>query len=224
MATQTYTEPDERMAELCDALLFGGVDGASTIARKLVEAGQTQRSLLLDVLTPAARHLGLMWDQDEASFLSVNVGTLRVETIIRETAHLFKKRSIHQAWSAIFANVPGDEHTIGLKMAAELQRSKGWDIEIFCRPTLEALLSSVDASSKQILGLSIGSASSMHHLYKLVRALRRSRPDLKILISGSLVAGSKQSIDLLGVDACASNYEQAEKMLNQLAKQTATAR
>ena len=56
----------------------------------------------------------------------------------------------------------------------------------------------------------------MHSLYRLVKALRISRPSLKVLVSGPLIAVDARPIQLLGVDAIAESFEQAETMLDQL--------
>ena len=56
----------------------------------------------------------------------------------------------------------------------------------------------------------------MHGLYSIVKALRVSRPNMKILVSGSLISVDTSPIELLGVDAIAGSFAQAETMMDEL--------
>ena len=204
-------------------LLTGGVHGATMLARDMVASGHTQRSRYLNVLSDAARQLGTMWDHDQTTFLGVHVAAIRIENIIRDTARRITNGGGANGRSAIFACVPGEEHTMGAKMAAELHRSKGWNIQLVIEPTQEELLSILLTSPIEILGLSIGSSTSMSKLYTLVRALMAIRPTLKILVSGSLVATDHRPFARLGVDAYAATLGKAERKLEQMAREIARA-
>lgn len=209
-------------AEIGQSLLHGGVSGAQQQVEGLIKEGLKQRSLYLDLLAPAAEALGEQWMVDQLDFLTVNVVTSRIQTIIRATASLFPVRQTKAARTAVFASVPGEAHTIGIQMAAELHRSKGWNVDLMCHRTHEELVAALAKSPSPIVALSIGSHGSMHPLYNLVKSLRANRPDLRILISGGEVRRGRDALKALGVDAIASTYQQAEKKLNQLASDIET--
>lgn len=209
--------PGTQTAEFSRRLLHGGVRSAHQQAEGLIKEGLKQRSLYLNLLAPAAEALGEQWMVDQLDFLTVNVATSRIQTIIRTTASLFPARQRQAARAAVFASVPGEAHTIGIQMAAELHRSKGWNVDLMCHRTHEELVAALTKSPSPIAALSIGSHGSMHPLYNLVKSLRANRPDLRILISGGEVRRGRDALKALGVDAIASTYQQAERKLNQLA-------
>lgn len=223
MSTRTQQLSDDELRTFCDALLTGGADGAAKMANIMLCNGRTQRSLYQNVLGSAARQLGDMWDKDEVSFVGVHTAMFRIETIIRETAKRYTRKSRPQDKRAIFATVPGDEHITGLKIATEVQRSKGWEIRQVLRPTHDELLSIVAGSDAEIIGLSIGSSSSMSKLYRLVRVLRVYHPNMKILICGSLVAEDHEPFLQLGVDACASSLGRSVELLEKMSEEISAA-
>lgn len=208
---------NEEIGLLCERLLFGGVAGGATAIRALMSDDLSSRDLMLNVLGPVSRRFDDLWQADRATFLDVRIATVRIEAFLRDIANPvlpIVKRNHRQA---IFANVPGDEHTLGVKIAAELQRAKGWDIELATNMSYTELVSQISISSANILGLSIGSSASVHRLNTLVRSLRGVRPDLKILVSGALIALDERSIRLLGADGFSHTYEGAETILNDFA-------
>jgi len=216
---KTYITEDDRNL-LCDRFLYGGAKGGASIVEKMLSEGMPPRDLCLKVLGPVALKLGDLWKEDCVEFLSVSVASMRIEAILDPKIHGEPRTTENTRKRAIFASLPGDGHTIGLKMAAYLQRLKGWHIQLILRANYSDLLSEIERSSIEILGLSIGSSSSMHELFTFVKSLRRHRPSLKILVSGSLVATAEHPLHLLGVDAYAATFEEAENMLDELAEQT----
>ena len=202
--------------------MFGGVAGGQVAIESLFPKNLTRRELCLDVLRPVANHLGELWLNDEAVFMSVRVATLRMEALLRRTAepvHPVMRKTRRQA---IFASVPGEDHTFGVQMAADLQRAKGWDIQAVINVGQADLLSQIVNSPAEILGLSIGSSSAMHGLYVTVAEVKKQRPDMKILVSGALVGIDPQPIRHLGVAGHAVDFEEAETLLNDLVSATST--
>lgn len=204
---------------LCQQFLFGGVWGGAIAVKNLMSNGLSFRDLCLNVVAPVSKRFDDLWREDRASFLDVSIATMRIENILRDLGHpekIFVKRTHRKA---IFASMPRDEHTIGIRMATYLQRSKGWDIQLLRNLSYTNLLLRIEHSSTEILGLSIGSSSEIHSLYNLVRTLRTARPRLKILVSGSLVVREERTFEFLGADGYAASFEEAETILDNFAEQ-----
>jgi methanogenic corrinoid protein MtbC1 len=211
------TFSDEDKDHLCHLLISGGPNTGVAIMNDMVSSGLSRRDLYLKVLSPIARHFDTLWHEDRATFLGVSIAATRMQTFLFENGYPISPVVIRTNRQAVFASLPGEAHTIGVKMAADLQRSKGWDIHLVTNAPHNELLYEIERSPAGILGLSIASRASMGRLYSLVKALRISRPSLKILVSGSLVTEAEHQVQLLGVDACATSFEQAELMLDDLA-------
>jgi MerR family transcriptional regulator, light-induced transcriptional regulator len=77
--------------------------------------------MLLQLLAPAARHLGQLWDQDRLSFSQVTLGLLRMQNMTHHYSSL-SRRAFHRAgpkFRAMVAAAPGSQHLLGLPMVSE---------------------------------------------------------------------------------------------------------
>ena len=52
----------------------------------LLERGHTMQELFLNLLAPAARTLGILWEEDECDFVEVTMGIWRLQEVMREIA------------------------------------------------------------------------------------------------------------------------------------------
>lgn len=78
----------------------------------------------VDVLAPAARRLGEMWDADLCDFTQVTIGLWRLQRLMYELSPAFQddaQRGV-QIHRAMLVPVPGSQHTLGLLRVAEFFR------------------------------------------------------------------------------------------------------
>lgn len=205
---------------LCTALLRGKAGAGPALLNCLAATVPDRRALYLEVLGPVLHRLGERWVEDKSSFSDVISASMQIDSVIEEIIRCRPSTATPDRKRAIFANVPGDSHTIGLKMAADLQRSKGWDIRLITQSTLTTLIPEIEGTSAQIVGLSAGSERSMPVLFDLLAMLRSRRPDIKVLVSGAFVAIDARQVRHLGVNACAASFEEAEVLLDKLGGST----
>ncbi|MEO9825056.1 MAG: cobalamin B12-binding domain-containing protein [Paracoccaceae bacterium] len=207
--------------EICDQLLLAMPGKSTTILDQLTDDGMTDRDLYLNLLAATARRMGELWDNDKASFLYIQCAMQRIETILRDQMPPEPTSAKDFRRNAIFATLPNEAHTIGLNMAASIQRSKGWNIELLRRLATRPLLNAIQESEATILGISIGSSKSVRDLYSVVDMVRARRPDIRILVSGSLVATDPKPFQELRVDAITSEFSDGERILEGFAASTA---
>jgi methanogenic corrinoid protein MtbC1 len=117
----------------------------------------------------------------------------------------------------VFASVPGETHTLGISMAAELFRRKGWEIELKLGLPHEDLVEALTASRTRVVGLSAGGGHALPALARLVVAVRAAMPGALILIGGKAVELESERVRLLGADAVTSDVTVATRKLKLLA-------
>lgn len=86
--------------------------------------GVPQGTIDLDVLAPATRRLGEVWDADLCDFTQVTIGLWRLQRPMYELSPAFQddaQRGV-QIHRAMLVPVPGSQHTLGLLMVAEFFR------------------------------------------------------------------------------------------------------
>lgn len=126
------------------------------------------------------------------------------------------RRTRHRA--AFFAAIPEDTHTLGIKMAADLARKDGWEIEFEIDATHEELVDRIAQGGYTLVGLSGGGDHAVANMARLVFALRISAPDTMIVVSGNIVDVSADSVRLMQVDGMGRDYDSAMAEIERLWK------
>lgn len=93
-----------------------------------------------------------------------------------------------KAAGAIFAAVPGEMHTLGVMMAADLFRRGGWDVSLLVGLTHDELLTRFTRDDRPVIGLSCAGDHCYPALRRLLAAIGNARPDAQILLSGMILA------------------------------------
>ncbi|WP_108838771.1 B12-binding domain-containing protein [Tateyamaria sp. Alg231-49] len=211
-----YVASDEELDDLCNALISKDENAAASIVTGLRASGIKAEDIYLKQLGAAARLLGERWEKDELSFVEVTVGTGRMFAIMRSMRALFEPRVIARDKAATFASVPGEDHTLGVHMAADLFRKEGWDIALKVGLDHDQLVAEIEKSPNGIVGLSISGEHSIDALSRLVVALHICCPNAIILVSGSNIEAVRPTLTLLGVDGIAATIEDAVQQLEKL--------
>lgn len=161
---------------------------AQFLVDDLLEAGISVEDLCQDHLAPAARRLGQLWDRDRIPFTDVALATARIQSILRRLPVSRTTLRNGRGLGAIFAAVPGEMHTLGVMMAADLFRRGGWDISLLVGLTHDELLARLTRDDRPVIGLSCSGEHSFGALRRLLAALGNARPDAQFLVSGQIIA------------------------------------
>lgn len=214
MASQAEVE------RLCDALLSDDPNAASRMVRRAREDGAPLATVYLGHLAEAARTLGRRWEEDRVSFLAMSAAAGRIFAIMRALRpDIANPRAASGSLErlALFATVPGEEHTLGITMAADLFRSRGWRIDLRTGLTHEELIESARGTPYRIVGISAGHPAMIPALARLVVALRITHPQAHLVLSGQIVAIEPEVNLLIGADDVAADSDAAMALLQKFA-------
>lgn len=207
---------------VCDALLSDDASAASDIIRSARRDGAPLETVYLGHLAEAARTLGRRWEDDRVSFLAMSVAAGRIFGIMRDMRRsIAGERSIETLErQAFFATVPDEEHTIGITMAADLFRSRGWRIDLRTGLTHDEIIDAARGTPYRIIGLSAGHPAMIPSLARLVVALRITHPESYIVLSGQIVTLAPDVNLLIGADDIAADTNSAIALLQKFAVAT----
>jgi methanogenic corrinoid protein MtbC1 len=208
---QAEAVPREVML-FCAALTGPDEDRALRLAREALEGEMSFDVLCEARLAPAARYLGHLWEEDALSFADVSLAANRLFGILRALAHRPVPRT--DAPFAVFAAVPGEEHVLGVTMAAERARGAGWEVALLLGLGHDALVARIAGLAPDAIGLSLSGPRGLLPLTRLVFALRVAVPASPIVVSGPGVAQIGEPI--VGVDAIATDFDGAMAALDKL--------
>jgi MerR family transcriptional regulator, light-induced transcriptional regulator len=202
---------DAEIDRLCGDLLSDDPSAAANFIEKAQMRGYDFDMLCNRYLSVAAQRLGLWWEQDRVSFYNVTIAAGRIYAILRM---LRMKRAYHlpdMRRAAVFASVPGENHTLGITMATDMARERGWDIELFVGLSHEELLETLVSRQPSIIALSAGGKRVLPALGRLIVALHISAPAAQILVCGQFAGSGLVPVGVAGADAIALDFEGALK-------------
>ena len=152
---------------LADALVSRDPDEARRIVFHARAQGAGHESLCRDHIATAARRLGVMWEDDDVTFSDMAIAAGRILSILRELREMAPPFEPRGGRCALIATVPGELHSIGATMAADMLRNKGWDVDLRMGQSETDLARTLRGGGYPIVGLS---ASTPERIRALARA------------------------------------------------------
>jgi methanogenic corrinoid protein MtbC1 len=210
---------DAAIDELCDALLSDDEMAAADLVRKARRDGMSADMICLGYVAGAARRLGERWDEDRASFVEVTMAAGRMYALLRGLRQVFPPSLARDGAQPriCFASTPGETHTLGVTMAADLFRRRGWEIDLFNGCSHDELLSAIGENTYSIFGISAGSERVLAPLIRLKVALRVSHPRAWIMVCGKITEvvpdlAARVDADLVATDV-ASAIDEMQRLI-----------
>ena len=202
------------------AMILGADHSWDGTIRSLLNRAVSVESIYLDLLTPAARELGRMWEDDTASFSEVTVGVGRLQQIMRTLSPSFGAEVDHPADGRriLLVPAPGEQHTFGITIVAEFFRRDGWEV---VGGTGEHTLDPVAAVRQEwfdVIGISVGVEARLDWLKSAIATIRNSSRNkgIGVMVGGPIFVAHPERADEVGADALAPDGREAPHMAEQL--------
>lgn len=192
---------------LCADLLAANNAGIDRRIAQALASGATHEQVSLHYIAVAARRLGVMWQEDDISFHDVTLAAGRLLLILRDLRAMLEPRPLRRGRVALFASVPDETHVLGITMAADLFRDKGWDIDLRVGVSIDGLISAARSGAYPIIGLSAGSIDRLKGLAQFIVELRLAAPQVLVLVAGNLAHLDPHLALRVGADAAAWSME-----------------
>ena len=198
------------------AALALDVDAGALLERleAMLERGSSVNELLIDVLAPAARHLGKLWEDDACDFVEVTMGLWRLQEVVRDFSSRVAPGTCTgglRGLRGLFASAPHEQHNFGTVIVEDVFRRSGWSTDILLNPDRSELLDAIASDHYDLLGLTVSCEIHSARLAPLVAALRSvsRNPRLCIMLGGHLAATDPHLISRVGADCTAPDAQRA---------------
>jgi len=198
-------------------------DAAFTHVDKLLSAGASVESILLELLAPTARHLGALWESDVADFVTVTLGVSRLQRIMRRLGESsFNEPSHSEGYESVLLTIiPGEQHSFGMSMVAEFFRRAGWNLCTGPFVSHQELTSLVQTHWFDVVGFSVSSDRKLEELKQDICTIRRDSRNrhVGIMLGGPMMIAqpglvAAMGADMMSVDA-ATAPQQARGLIHQ---------
>lgn len=182
--------------------------------------GVTVETVFLDILAPAARHLGEMWENDTCDFVDVTMALWRLQEIVHELGARMPGAAERRGGErrALFAPMPGEQHGFGSLMVEEFFRRAGWVTASEPGASEAELLGLVGKRWFELVGLTVACSDHIGDLPRVITALRtHSRnPHLGVMVGGRVFVEQPDLAADCGADGTAADGRQAVQVAEAL--------
>jgi methanogenic corrinoid protein MtbC1 len=212
--TRNAQGPDRSdVKELVRLLMAHDVTVSSAYVETVRQRGATLERVCLDLLAPAARELGLLWERDECDFMQVTVGLCRLHQLLRELSPEFgsDEASGEGSRRVLLAPCPGDQHTFGISLVAQFLRRADWEVWHEFPATDADILDVVRRHWFAVVGLSVGSEARVDRLASTIASIRRESRNraIGVLVGGPVLLERPELAEEIGADATAADGPEA---------------
>ena len=204
----------EHVLEFAGLVLTQDASSASRYIEAMVDQGYLLETLYLELLAPAARHLGELWEQDLCDFVDVTMALGRVQHVIREFSPVFRDNADapkERTRRILLTPAPGEQHSMGLMMVKEFFLRGGW--EVVGGPGVPAEEVAVQLASEwfDCVGISVGGDCRLDGLAAWINSIRAAAKNraITIMLGGPHFVARPELAALFGADATAADARTA---------------
>lgn len=206
----------EDVVSFTDDLLRG--DEPALLARlaHLARLGFAPQTLCMELLAPAARRLGKLWDDDRCDFTAVTIGTGQLQRLLRSLAagqwpgEKLPGAGLH----LLLSQPPHEQHSLGLLMVAQFFEAAGWAVSGGVGEHLRPAAEVVRDTHVDVVGFSVGSEVMLPWLREQIAAVRLAsrNPDVLVMVGGPVLHLHPEWLPQLGADLCPQQVHDAPVM------------
>jgi methanogenic corrinoid protein MtbC1 len=192
---------------LARIVMTSDIDAAAAYVLALKARGLDMETLFLELLEPAARRLGEMWERDECSFVDVTIGVARLQNLLAIFNSTNTIPALNEKRSVLLVSTPGEQHSFGVAMLDKFLRAGGWTVHVE-RPKTPADVGAAVASGWfAVAGLSLSSETHLDVMEETIATIRRRSRNraIGVMVGGSLFNEREGLAAGVGADATAAN-------------------
>jgi len=205
--------------EFAQSVLSGGTAAGLQRIEELRVRGMRLDAIYLHLLGPAARHLGVLWEEDRCDFTQVTIGLGGLHRILRELSPQFRSgiewtdedvhsggiSSVNSGRRLLLVPASGEQHSLGLLMVADFFARAGWDVWGGETPAGGELFRLVRDQWFDVVGLAVGCERRLELLAADIRSLRATSRNraVRVMVGGPVLVTHPEYAAVVGADGMA---------------------
>lgn len=215
MAPETAATGAE--ARFLDALLHGDRRAAALIVDATLEANGGLRALYLDLIQPALREVGRLWQENEITVADEHLATAIVQSVM---GRAFEREYVwrgEKALHLVAACADDERHQIGLRMVCDLLELQEWETTYLgASVPIASLVEFVGRHAPHAVAISASVAPSITRVRSAIAAIRAAplRRQPVIVVGGRAFLGDPTLAARIGADGTAADAWDAVALLH----------
>lgn len=178
---------------------------AAAILDQAVGQGLSAERIYCDILGAAQAELGQMRHAAQISAADEHLATSIIdEQCVRLRDRLLPLRQHKKR--VVVSTFPGDQHSIGAKIVANLFIHDGWQVDFLAQGLpADDLINFIKARNTDLLAFSLTVSAVCGDAMNVIKKIRFACPDLPVMVGGTLVRESANAFEQLGVQVCSES-------------------
>lgn len=192
---------------LAHILLGDDLEAAVAYVLVLRDRGLSMETLLVELLEPAARHLGELWDNDECDFIDVTLGVARLQKLLATFNGSYLLPELGSRRHVLMAMTPGDQHYFGAAMVERFLQAAGWTVETAFEHNAGQIAGMARAQWFAVAGLTGGSERSLPAMAETIKQIREQSRNqmIGIMVGGPMFTANPALALEVGADDTAAD-------------------
>jgi methanogenic corrinoid protein MtbC1 len=203
--------------DFTNACIQGDSLRVNKIVDDLIARGFAQERIFLELITPTARHLGHLWDNDLCSFTDLTCGLAIMHQVIYRFGYEFRDgpHDKGEQSNVLVCCAPGSLHLLGATIVGDLFRRTGASVVVEISSSEEELVRAVANEWFDVIGISVAIESQLLQLKSLVQAMKRNsgNPHVKVILGGPIFLLVDVTADLFGADVISNNPQEVLSLI-----------
>ena len=173
-----------------DFCITQDLKASQAFVEHFLDSGLNAEDIYLELIAPAARYFGSLWDDDQINFTQANIGFVRLHVIANAIKFSQKEGLFFKGKTkrVMIASVPGSLHLLGATSVSEFFRMAEWQVVVKLSNSANELSQTVSNSWFDVIGLSISIDEQLTNLPDLISELKRVsvNPRIAVLLGGAI--------------------------------------
>lgn len=211
----------QEVEEFAPLVMQVEADALLAHVESILARGVSLDTMLVDLLAPTARRLGEYWEDERCDFVDVTMGLWRLQEVVHEiSARLPVKAPPAGDRRALFAAMPGDQHSFGTVVIDDIFQRDGWLTDRMSGAETSDLLERVEDDWFDIIGLTVSCDCHIATLPSIIAALRNvsRNPRVCIMVGGRIFSADPDLAIYVGADGTARDAKSALQVADQLVR------
>jgi methanogenic corrinoid protein MtbC1 len=200
-----------------DALRRGDRHAAYRALDEALDDGRELGQVYLEVVQPAMREIGRLWQEDELTVAEEHLATAITESAMsRMFERVFVWRDVRTP-KLLAACAEEERHQMGLRMLCDLLELAGWETTYLgASVPIESLVDLVRKHKPDAVAISATIAPHVPRVREAIRAIRSADLERQpvIAVGGRVFLGDPSLAERIGADLTAADAEQAVHVLD----------
>lgn len=217
-ATEGDAPSQHEIEEIASLVLGPDVQAAINYILRLKQRGLPLDKLFVELLEPAARHLGKLWDDDRCDFLDVTLGVARLQKLMAVFNDTHKMTASGDMRRVITATTAGEQHRFGLAMVEKFLRAAGWQVRSEEGLTPGSVAAAVQNEWFAVAGITLSCESRLDVLADMIKTIREQscNKSIGVMVGGPIFNKNPELVKRVGADAAAVNAPAAVTLAQKL--------